>query len=130
MYKKKTPLEELDLAKKLKEEANRKVAEARRKLKIEKEKETLKLAKKIMKMYGTSDLEELKEKILAENSEVLFEFDSSEFPQEFPDSEVEFLRGISQDDYDFLTTTANRIKNEKHVQYPEIFEEIERRFAE
>lgn len=110
--KRKSPEEELELAMKLREEANRKIAEAKKKVKEEEEKEALKLAKKLIKTYATSGFEEIREKIKEENNQENTPVQSS----------------ISEDDLNYLKTLASELKNGVFVKYKEVFEELKHRF--
>lgn len=64
--KRKSPKEELDLAIELRKEANKKIEEAKKKVRQQEEKAAVRLARKLMKTYGTSDFEVIKEKIREE----------------------------------------------------------------
>ncbi len=113
MAKKKSALAELDLAQHLREEANRKIAEAKKKVKEEEEKEALKIAKQLMKTYKTSNWEEIKEKIKAE------------VRQESSTSQS----NISEDDLNYLKTTANELRSKPFVvNHKALSEEVKRRF--
>ncbi|MFB7129996.1 MULTISPECIES: hypothetical protein [Bacillati] len=123
MARKKDPQEELELALKLREEADKKIAEAKKKLKEEEEKKAVKLAKKLMKTYGTVDFIEIKEKIAQESTS-----QNSISINRFSSVNLEYIQTLSEDDINYLRSTAERLRNNEFILSQDVIDEIRRRF--
>lgn len=110
--KRKSPKEELDLAIELRKEANKKIEEAKKKVREEEEKAAVKLARKLMKAYGTSDFDAIvgtiKEDVISQS--------------------LPAQPNILEEDLQYLKSLADELRNEKFVDYKKVFEEIKRRF--
>ncbi|MFK3940047.1 hypothetical protein ACI2JA_21365 [Alkalihalobacillus sp. NPDC078783] len=109
LSKQKSAEEELSLVEKLQEDLKKRKAEARRKLKEEKEKQAVVLGKDLLQTYKTTDLRELKDAIIEEFME----------EKQLP---------ISEDDFKYLTDLAEKLREGSFIDYKVVFQEIKKRF--
>lgn len=109
LSKQKSAEEELSLVEKLQEDLKKRKVEARRKLKEEKEQQAVILGKELLQTYKTTDLQELKSAIIEEFME-------------------ENSSPISEDDFNYLTDVAEKLRRGEFTDFNNMHQEIKNRF--